>query len=116
MNAYTSKPNDDRYYHVDGPNGGATGCDMGADYWRYERDLPGGPFLLDDAVPDGVIVVSGSPPVPADGWQLGDEVVVREVCYAGPQWIFKVMKLVRGESPGVSFSPVGRIAYGQRIY
>lgn len=120
MIAYTFRPTDGRHYHVDGPNGGATGCNLAADHWDYVQELPGGPFLSpeqDDRLPAGVLaVVTGAPPVPDGGWRLGEEVVVREPCYAGPQWIYKRLRLVAGDPNGGSFSPVGRVAYGQRMY
>ena len=118
MIAYTCRPTGyGPYVHVDGPNGGCTGYDGDMPFWCYQDCLPGGPFMDADILPAGVeSVVIGEPPCPPGGWRLGAEIVVLEVCYAGPQWLYKILRLMPGEMPGYSCAPVGRIAYGQRLF
>ena len=119
MIAYTRCPGDGRHTSVaDFHAGEAIQCNLAAAHWVYVRPLPGGPYWTDrDSIPALVTeVVEGDPPMPAAGWQIGDEVVVRTIVYAGPQWEYRIYRLTAGDPNGASFGPVGRIAYGQRMY
>jgi len=125
MMAYTESPHDSCYVHIDGPNGGCTGYDGSLPFWEYVRPIGDGPYMITsrpdrdqkDPRPDAISdVIAGQPPAPEGGWQIGDEVCVRTICYAGPQWEYRLLRLTAGKNPGYSCSPVGRIAYGQRLF
>lgn len=121
MIAYTKLPTGvGPYEYVAGPNGGSSEYNGSLPFWKAVKEMAGiyrcsadGP---EPQPPEVEAVMKGEPPTPEGGWKIGSEIIIRSVCYAGPQWIFTIYRLSPGENPGLSYGPVGRVAYGQRLY